>query len=44
MKEDTIKLDRRKALALTAGAMAAGSLPAPAIAANTKVSGRVRYA
>ena len=39
-----IKLNRRKALALMAGAMAAGSLPAPAIAANTKIRvGALRF-
>ena len=39
-----IKLNRRKALALMAGAMAAGSLPAPAIAANTRVRvGALRF-
>ena len=39
-----IKLNRRKALALMAGAMAAGSLPAPAIAANTRIRvGALRF-
>ena len=39
-----IKLNRRKALTLMAGAMAAGSLPAPAIAANTRIRvGALRF-
>ena len=39
-----IKLNRRKALALMAGAMAAGTLPAPAIAANTRIRvGALRF-
>ena len=39
-----MKLNRRKALALMAGAMAAGILPAPAIAANTKIRvGALRF-
>ena len=39
-----IKLNRRKALALMAGAMAAGTLPAPAIAANNKIRvGALRF-
>ena len=39
-----IKLNRRKALTLMAGAMAAGTLPTPAIAANTKVRvGALRF-
>ena len=39
-----IKLNRRRALALMAGAMAAGSLPAPAIAANTRIRvGALRF-
>ena len=39
-----IKLNRRKALTLMAGAVAAGSLPAPAIAANTRIRvGALRF-
>ena len=39
-----MKLNRRKALTLMAGAMAAGSLPAPAIAANTRIRvGALRF-
>ena len=39
-----IKLNRRKALTLMAGAMAAGTLPAPAIAANRKIRvGALRF-
>ena len=38
------KLNRRKALALMAGAMAAGALPAPVIASNTRIRvGALRF-